>query len=58
METNHKQSYSYNYEAALKQLNIKPETLSITDSDSQLNYSSDHQNLFNPQLSRASSGRQ
>lgn len=26
--------YSYSYEAALKQLNIKPETLSITDSES------------------------
>lgn len=26
---------SYNYEAALKQLNIKPETLSITDSEDQ-----------------------
>jgi hypothetical protein len=26
--------YSYSYDAALKQLNIKPETLSITDSES------------------------
>lgn len=33
--------YSYSYEAALKQLNIKPETLSITDSESGFEYGSD-----------------
>lgn len=37
MEQQHQSAgkdFSYSYEAALRQLNIKPETLSITDSDS------------------------
>ena len=33
MPLNNIAEYSYSYEAALKQLNIKPESLSITDSD-------------------------
>ena len=51
--------YTYQYDAALKQLNIKPESLTITeDSDSESGYqqkltSNENHNYFNLEIQRA-----